>query len=160
MGGGDNGSLHCPVGWAPPPSPYANQDHSPHLAAIQLGPALGTEQAVHDTTNPACPEKRRKVFRASNVCNKCRSLKHKCDEEKPRCGNCVEKDWECGYGETVVSKQDMLHHMLTATNDNITAMTANIAAMTANIATMTAKITTMNENIIQLNQQARQARQL
>ncbi|QSZ36517.1 hypothetical protein DSL72_006397 [Monilinia vaccinii-corymbosi] len=43
------------------------------------------------------PAKPRKAQRAAQACDSCRNLKAKCDEGRPACGSCKEKNFECHY---------------------------------------------------------------
>lgn len=41
------------------------------------------------------------MVRSHNGCQKCKSLKKKCDEEKPECGYCKKKGFQCDYTRTL-----------------------------------------------------------
>ncbi|ESZ96001.1 hypothetical protein SBOR_3621 [Sclerotinia borealis F-4128] len=43
------------------------------------------------------PAKPRKAQRAAQACDSCRNLKAKCDEGRPACGSCKEKNFDCHY---------------------------------------------------------------
>lgn len=64
-------------------------------------PPTHTEQyssvAYPQASTPRANEVKRKAQRAAQACDSCRTLKAKCDEGRPTCGTCKEKEVTCNY---------------------------------------------------------------
>jgi len=84
----------------PPPSPV-NMGTPDQYAQYQRPSNAGEQYAQLAYPQPgtprAPPEIKRKAQRASQACDSCRTLKAKCDEGRPACGNCKEKGQICNY---------------------------------------------------------------
>lgn len=70
-----------------PMSMYCPPQNHPH-------PPPREQYSVAPYSQPAKP---RKAQRAAQACDSCRNLKAKCDEGRPACGSCKEKNFECHY---------------------------------------------------------------
>jgi hypothetical protein len=93
---------------AQPYPPYPPPPHSPMSATEPynhpvygpsgLPPPRDQYSSVSYPSVRATNEQvRKKAQRAAQACDSCRTLKAKCDEGRPACGSCKEKNMECRY---------------------------------------------------------------
>lgn len=80
--------------YPPPQSPISatEQYHSPFQ-----GPSRDAYPTVTYPANTQSGKPPRKATRAAQACDSCRNLKAKCDEGRPSCSSCKEKNIECRY---------------------------------------------------------------
>ncbi|KAF7933744.1 uncharacterized protein EAE98_003453 [Botrytis deweyae] len=86
-----------------PPPPSTSPMTTPTFdgAMSMYGPPQGhphpPPREQYSVTPYSQPAKPRKAQRAAQACDSCRNLKAKCDEGRPACGSCKEKNFECHY---------------------------------------------------------------
>lgn len=101
--------------YQPQPSPYPPQQ-SPMSATEPYNNPYGTGLPPPREANPypsvsypaprQQPDVRKKAQRAAQACDSCRTLKAKCDEGRPSCTSCKEKDIPCRYRDPPPKQQD------------------------------------------------------
>jgi Fungal Zn(2)-Cys(6) binuclear cluster domain len=116
-----------PPGWAPPPSPFANE---PKQMISDQHELFSHPQAAGPDTSEICQPyyqsqfqdnpffNRKKPVRAQQACDNCRTRKAKCDEARP-CGHCKDNQLTCTYREIPPHKQDRNVLALEAKLDNL-----------------------------------------
>lgn len=92
-----------PTSFPPPQSPLsATEQYHPQFP----GPPRETYSTVTYPTNPQGGKPPKKATRAAQACDSCRNLKAKCDEGRPSCSSCKEKNIECRYRDPPPKQQD------------------------------------------------------
>ncbi|KAH8817523.1 hypothetical protein F5884DRAFT_779627 [Xylogone sp. PMI_703] len=73
----------------------------PQFAYSQEDCAIMHPQSVSDDgSGRSAPDRRNKrVTFAALACENCRARKHRCDEQRPKCGLCKRTKLECSYRE-------------------------------------------------------------
>ncbi|KAI9054108.1 hypothetical protein LZ554_001279 [Drepanopeziza brunnea f. sp. 'monogermtubi'] len=108
-----------------PPQPYPQPIQSPMSATEPYHPSYGApglpppqpgpprenpySTVSYPLSTPARQDSnnvRKKAQRAAQACDSCRTLKAKCDEGRPSCSTCKEKQQECRYRDPPPKQQD------------------------------------------------------
>jgi len=127
----DAGSQHPGVQYRAPqaPSQYhvQNSPHSPLTPAEAFstsysahglpGPQSQFNSVSYPTSGPAANAVKRKAQRAAQACDNCRTLKAKCDEGRPSCLSCRDKNIQCAYRDPP-PKQYVVPHFLYSSESN------------------------------------------
>ncbi|KAF2762860.1 putative C6 finger domain protein [Pseudovirgaria hyperparasitica] len=85
---------------------------SQSIAAQDVASGATREGSVSDGADIDAQERpsndihRTRTFLASLACEQCRAKKTKCDEDRPKCGQCKSSSIECVYGEKRFTKKD------------------------------------------------------